>query len=186
MLLAYMLLVIAVLGASVAAIVLRADPKRWDNRLFAAMAFVDAFTAGLRGVEILAGRGLTDLAVLRTCHISSIWIAYLTIEFAYSYPFNRRLPGQTRAAVLAGTTFTTVLCVLPHTAAMFTPYTTFFYFLPYFVATLVLLGRNLKRVQESSIGIRLVMASLAMRWASGMVAFGFGKLVTPDLFHSLV
>jgi signal transduction histidine kinase len=188
MLLAYMLLIIAVLGASVGAIVLRADPRRWDNRIFAMMCFVDAISEAIRGYELLHGHPLTATYVLRVCHIGSIVIAYFTIEFAYSFPNNRQLPTKARIPVALGTLATIALSLHPATLPTFGPLSTFYYFFPYFTATLVLLFKNQRALQPgaSALGIRLVMLSIALRWVSGMLAFGIAKFISTPFFELML
>src|SRR5690348_17115532 len=101
-LLGYFLFLLAALGLAVATIVLRADPKRFENRAFAAMAFVDAINEALRATCLLEGRELFDPQALVTCSLGSITVAYLVVEFSYSFPFNQQLPGKVRAVLLTG------------------------------------------------------------------------------------
>jgi signal transduction histidine kinase len=188
MILAYLLIVLAVLGGSVALIVLRGDPKRWDNRVFAAMLLVDALTELLRGVEMFRGQQLTDAAVLHSCHVGSIIVAYFTIEFVYSYPFDRRMPRRARWPLMFFTLLTAIAAVHPALRSTFAPWTTYFYFLPYFAATLVLLFRNHQRLEhnEQIIGIRFVMLAVALRWVSAMSTFAVARNISPEAFGTMV
>lgn len=188
MILAYLMIVLAVLGASVAFVVLRGDPKRWDNRIFAVMLLIDALTELLRGVEMFRGQELTDASVLHSCHVGSIIVAYFAIEFAYSYPFDRRLPRRARWPLMFFTLLTAFSAVQPDLRAIIAPWTTYFYFLPYFFATLVLLYRNHRQLtkHQQITGVRFVMFALALRWVSAMATFAVARHISDEAFSSMV
>src|SRR5262245_59853057 len=109
----YLLLLIALLAVPLGVLVLRADPRRWDNQVFAVTIFVDSLTALLRSVEVFCGYALTDTLVMRTSAIGSVVTAYGALEFAYSFPFNRRPPWALRGPALAGALATLVAMVHP-------------------------------------------------------------------------
>lgn len=199
---------LGVLGVALSIIIVRADPRRWDNRIFAAMCLVDATTATIRAAHLFDTGSLLDTPLLRTCLFSSIITAYLTVEFAYSYPFSRQLPARPRAAVLGVTILAIILSLHPRTAAWFGVNSTLVYFLPYCLITLHLLARNLRELSGRTAslragelaspapadhptgrdvsGIPIVMLSLAGRWLSAMFTYAIAKRVGPELFSAAI
>src|SRR5262245_29610921 len=98
MMLAILLVVIACFGFAFAAVVLRADPSGRENRLFAALAGLDALNAGIHGALIFHGYRLTDPFVTRIDGAISAGVAALTIEFVRAFPIRRPMPAWARLA----------------------------------------------------------------------------------------
>lgn len=188
MVLAGLLLLLALLGYAVAALVLRADPKRWDNRIFAAMCFVDATNEAIRGTMMLDGRPLLEPSVLLCCFVGNIIVAHLAIEFAYSFPFNRRLPFTIGLPLMFGTFSSVLLAVHPLTQVRWGEIATYVYFLPYFLITLYFLFANFRRISEKRerTGIPLVMLAVAFRWATGMSTYLIARRVSPEAFRVML
>jgi len=182
--LAFFLLGIALLGLPLGLLVLRGDPKRWDNRVFAVTVFVDSVTAATRSVLVFLGHSLTDVIVLRTGAVGSVITAYCALEFAYSFPFNRQPPPAHRAVAMFGAGTSLCLMLHPATWEWFSHYCNYCFFIPYFLLTLALLFRNYRDLagRRDLAGIPLVLGGIAFRWAAGMFTFLVAKHVSPAMF----
>jgi signal transduction histidine kinase len=161
-------------------VVLRADPKRWDNQMFAGLAIVDGLTAALRALVIFDGHTLWDLAGIRCASFEAL-IGWFTIEFAYSFPFSTPAPRWLRAVALtASLAAGLALGVEPEWAARWIAYA---YFMPVFAVTVYLLVRNYQRVSGAqSPAVRTIMIALGLRWASGQATYVVAKALGHDAF----
>src|SRR5207247_4573660 len=90
-------------GVSFSLRILRADRHRWDNRAFATLGLLDASMALFRGVPAASGGDIADYTIMWPCAALSPLLAWWSIEFAYSFPFNRKLPWRWRWPLLAWT-----------------------------------------------------------------------------------
>ncbi len=178
------LFVIAGIELAWAVVVIRADPRRWDNRVFAVIGAVDSIMAGVRSVYVLEGYAIDDWAVGRLCSVLSVVLGYLTFEFAWSFPFSRPAPGWSRA-VVGGLSVAAIALLSSPDALRLIPVATFGYFLPVFILTVALLWRNLRRVEgRAAAAVRLVVAALVLRWTFAMMTYGVARQVSPQAFSS--
>jgi signal transduction histidine kinase len=170
----------AVLGAAFALVIYRADPKRWENRVFAAICAVDAGTSVMRTLFVAQGLSLTDFSVLRLCGALASLQAYLVFELAWAFPSGARAPRGARLAVLAATVGNIVLMGVTD---WYPKITSVVYFLPLFVITMVLLGRSYRRATPANLGaVRLVIFALVVRWLSAMFAYAIAQRLGVGLF----
>ncbi len=181
--LATLLFAIAVLGVALGALVLRADPKRWDNRFFFLLALADGATAAARGLLVLAGGAIDDHSMLLVGLVGATVTSYFSIEFAYAFPRNRPAPWPVRIVAAAGAVAGVVMTLKPSVTPIFFPRATLF-FLPYFIGTLALLFRTYRSLgnERAFVGIPLVLAAVAFRWSVGMFCFIVAKRMGPEAF----
>jgi signal transduction histidine kinase len=182
-----LLILIGVLGFAFAAMVLRADPKRWDNRVFAVLVFIDATMAVTRGGAILSGAAIMDRRLTDPMAGISFLLVLLTVEFAWSYPFSRRAPWPLRIATILVTGAAALLYFLPSTRPDFQPVITYLYFTPNFILILSLLIRNFRRLDRGErMPIALVMIAVAFRWLWALVCYGIGFPLGLEVFTTLL
>jgi signal transduction histidine kinase len=186
--LALLIFLIAVTGTAVGALVLKSDHKRWDSKIFAAMCFVDSATEAMRAAYILDGNYLTAIDVQRSCLLGGIAIAYLTVEFVYSFPFDRRLSPKRRAVLAAACLLAVSLVLHPATSSWFMPKAASLFFLPIFVVTIYYLAQNYSRLKAGpdSLGIPLVMLAIGLRWTSSMATFLVARRISQDAFSFML
>ncbi len=178
--LAALLAVIACCLFAFGVVVYRADPRRWDNKMFAGIAIIDAVTAAVRAVLVFEGHSIWDPLGVRSSGCQAL-IGFFTLEFAYSFPFNRPAPRWLRALNLAASLVATVLMLAPGTGAI--GWISYAYFLPVFVVTVFLLVRNYRRVAGAqSTAIRAVMLALALRWVTAQIAYSVARPLSADAF----
>lgn len=180
-------LLIGSLGVAFATLILRADPKRWDNRAFAVLGYLDAAMALFRGVAASSGADISDRTVMVPCAGMAPLLAWASIEFAYSFPFSRRLSWAWRVPLLVATTAAMVLVwtLIDNEIAMLV--VNFAFFVPASVIMLALLVRNLLRVDgERRAGVRLVALALALRWIAANVLYSLHPFVAHDTWALLL
>src|SRR5688572_32394654 len=90
----------AAFGVSLSAMVLRADPGRRDSRLFATLGILDSINLSLHGVFLLAGYSLAATTPVMVSGSVAVVLAYVTVEFAWSFPFEEPLPRRYRIPLL--------------------------------------------------------------------------------------
>jgi signal transduction histidine kinase len=179
------LVLATVLGCAFAPLVLRADPRRWDNRVFAAVGITDALMNGYRALMVLSGHKLSDTGTLLGCTAGAATIAWLSLEFAWSFPFNRPLAARYRVAILAWAAAALALCYYPPTRVLASHFITAVYFAPIFVLMCIGLRRNLRRVAavpERRRGIELVALAMISRWTAALFAYGIAPYVSAAIF----
>src|SRR5262249_21379421 len=88
LMLAALLAVISCCLLAFGIVVYRADPRRWDNKMFAGLAAIDALTAAMRALVLIEGHQICDPHAVRASGVDAL-IGFFTIEFAYSFPFDR-------------------------------------------------------------------------------------------------
>ena len=91
------------LGVAFALLIFRADPKRHDNRAFAVLGLLDATMALFRGTAGVLGSDIADIIVLFPCALLAPFLGWATLEFAWSFPFNRPMPWRWRVPVMLAT-----------------------------------------------------------------------------------
>jgi len=177
---------VGILGFAFAAVIYRADPRRFDNRVFALLGLANSITSAYAGILVLAGYRMTDAFTLRTCSAIIIAIAYFSVEFGYSFPLNRPLPGRWRAPLLGVSLLALVLVLHPATSASAMSHISTFYFLPMFVLMVFLLMRNLRSVSGDRTAIYLVVGGIIFRWVLGLFAYNIARAVSPAFFEAAV
>src|SRR5687767_13170583 len=165
MLTGVILVALGVLGLAVAALVWRSDPDRLDNRMFALLAAADSARSAWLGGVVLDGNSLGSEATLIPGVIGAIVVAYLSIEFVYSFPFERRAPAWMRWPLFVMMLVGLVLVLHPTTRATCHTWLTFGYFLPVFALALGLLWKNYRRLVGDRVGITIIMLAIAIRWS---------------------
>lgn len=180
--LAALFFVLAFLGVTFALVVLRADPRRWDNRVFAAMALLDGATSAYRGLVLGSGRSLEDLTAEATCGRSAIVMVWIAIEFAASFPFSRPAPARIRVPTLFVVGATLALSLVPPTRDFVLDYCEFFLFIPAFAAILALAWRNLRKAGGDRSGIVVVMGAIVFRWANAVMTWAIARFAWPNAF----
>ena len=177
--------IVGSLGAAFALLILRADPRRHDNRAFAVLGLLDAAMALYRGIAGLYGVSITDRDVMLPCALLSPLLAWATIEFAWSFPFSRPLPWRWRCSLMVAIAIAiTVIAGFRTTWYMTALNLTFFPSVT--VATVVLLVRNLRRLEGDRFGVRLVIAAIAVRWLTANIVYGVYGVVSPELWGVLL
>ena len=169
--LAAFLIAIGCLSFAFSALVLRADVKSRDSRLFAAMGIVDGAISLGRAALLLEGHHIADLDCEHFAGAGSFLLAYLGMEFAYSFPFNRRPPALLRAVLALATAVSLVLFTLPATFPWFGRAASYTYFLPSWGVMSYYLAQNYRRTTGDRAGIALVIVALTFRWLTGIATY---------------
>jgi signal transduction histidine kinase len=178
--LALLLFLTAAVGAAFAWVIYRADPRRWDNRVFAAIVALDACMSVLRMVVVAQGGSLTEVPVMRLCGSISSLQAYLVFEFAWAFPGRPEAPRWARLAVLAATLGNVLWMNLTD---WFSTYTTFVFFMPLFLGTMALLFRSYRRATRAdAAAVRLVIVAMLARWLSAMTAYAVAQRIDQGFF----
>jgi signal transduction histidine kinase len=175
-------ILIACVELAFCVVIYRADPQRWDNRIFAFMGTIDAAMSIVRALYQLGGVSVAEWAVGQVCACLSVVLAFLTLEFAWSFPFSRPQPMWSRipAAIFSAAAF--ALLLSPWSLA-FAEIVTEVFFLPMLLATIWRLAANLRQVQGSQARpVKLIMAALLMRWGFAMFAYGVAQHISPRAF----
>ena len=162
--------VIGLLALTFSILILRADPCRWDNRAFASLGFLDAATALYRGVAGWFGASQLDPEVIIPCSLVAPFLAWATIEFAYSFPFARPLPWRWRWPLVAWTAGALALMVTRRPSDSPVPLNLVFFY-PVSVVFIALQVRNLRRMTTDRTGVRLVLGALALRWLTANATY---------------
>ena len=179
-------LLIGSLGVAFSLLILRADPRRWDNRSFATLGLLDASMALFRGVTAASGAAIADRAVMVPCAALSPLLAWWSIEFAYSFPFNRRLPWKWRLPLIAATALTSASIVFAGGKQEINGAVNFVFFIPAMLLMVVLAWRNLRRVTGDRFGVRLLIAALLLRWITANIVYSLIEVVDADAWATLL
>jgi signal transduction histidine kinase len=161
-------------------VVLRAEPRRWDNRVFAAMALGDATLSAYRGLAVMSGHSLVELDVVANNTRAAFVMAWLSIEFAYSFPFSRPAPARIRVPTVIAVGAMLGLSAIPATKLFAITSWSYLLILPAFVVMVALLARNLRRANDDRIAIIMVMGALVFRWFSPIVTWGLVRRLWPE------
>lgn len=173
---------ISALGVAFSVALIRADPKRWDNRVFGAMGLLDAFTNAYRGVVLLSGHDLTEPDILPFCGALAVPLGWGSIEFAYSFPFSRPMPNRLRIPVVAATVATLAMTFHPWTRKLSQDYSNYYFFTPAFLVMTALMARNVRNVKGDRSALKLLAAALVVRWFTAIVVYGPIYDLWPALF----
>jgi len=168
-------------------VILRAAPERYDNRVFAAMGLIEGGLQVFRGFSLLEGHDMLSRVCLQGDMLATIPMGYLTLGFAYSFPFNRRPPMRFLVPAFVWTAAAFAASAHPATLMWFVKRSTWLYFLPVVIITMWLLYRNTQRLtRRDPFGIHLVMIGIAFRWAFGMFTFVVGPELSSPVFRMLI
>ena len=162
-------IIIGSLGVAFALLIFRADPQRHDNRAFALLGLLDATMALFRGISAVHGAGIADFTVMLPCAMVAPLLGWASLEFAWSFPFNRPLPWRWRVPI-ALATFATVVAIMLG-GEKIRNLTNAFFFIP---ATLFMVWfqiRNLRRLRGDRLGVKLVVAALVLRWVTANIVY---------------
>lgn len=167
--------------------ILRAAPERYDNRVFAAIGIIEGALQVFRGFAVLEGHDMLGVVCMHADLLATIGMGYLTLGFAYSFPFSRRPPLRFLVPALVWSLAAFALSVHPATVWWFAERSALLFFMPLFVITLWLLWRNTQRLtRRDPFGVHLVMIGLAFRWGFGMFTFVVGPKLGTPVFRMLV
>ena len=180
-------ILIGSLGLAFALLILRADPRRWDNRAFATLGFLDATMALFRGITTASGADLADAMVMLPCASLAPMLVWWSIEFAYSFPHNRPMPWRWRAPLmlLTAASVTSIILFKGKTGEVFAV-VQFGFFIPGMFVMLALQLRNLRRHTGERFGVRLVMIAILLRWISANVLYTIFPLLDEDVWRDLL
>ncbi|MBX3227822.1 MAG: hypothetical protein KIT84_15805 [Labilithrix sp.] len=177
--------VMAALGVAFSLALIRADPRRWDNRVFGAMGLLDSAASAYRGVTLLGGGDLAEREVLIVCGALAIPLGWGSIEFAYSFPFSRPAPMKLRVPVGLATVASLFVALNPATREL-TKYANYYYYTPAFVVMTALLVRSLRTAKTDVVALRLLAAALFVRWAFAIVVYGPVYDLYPEAFPTWI
>lgn len=168
-------------------VILRAAPERYDNRVFAAMGLIEGGLQVFRGFSLLEGHDMMSRICLQGDMLATVPMGYLTLGFAYSFPFNRRPPMRFLIPAFVWTAAAFVASAHPATMMWFVKRSMWLYFMPVMLMTLVLLYRNTQRLtRRDPFGIHLVMIGLAFRWIFALFTFLVGPELSRPVFRMLI
>jgi signal transduction histidine kinase len=177
---------VAVLGWAFAWVIYRAAPRRFDNRVFAALGFMNSVLSAYAAVLALAGYRMSEPFPLRSCGAIVVAVAVLSVEFGYSFPLNRPLPGRARAAILAYAAACMALYVHPATYPWFGNVINVAFFLPAFLAMMWFLVRNVRSLPGDRSAGWLVIGGVGFRWLLGLFTFNVARHISPRVFETAV
>jgi signal transduction histidine kinase len=166
------LLCIAALGLAYAALVWRAAPTRRENRVFGALAFVDAIQVAWRGAMVAIGYPISADVVLDPCSIATMGLAILSAEFLWDAAGTGPLPRWIRAALWVSSLVAAVLLVALPAGSVPARTVQNVYFTPV-TFTIVALGVR-ALVRSRRVGIRLIAGALIFRWLFGHLVYTLG------------
>jgi signal transduction histidine kinase len=178
-------ILIGSLGVAFAALILRADPHRHDNRTFFVLGLLDATMALFRGTAALTGYQIADIEVLLPCAAIAPFLGWASLEFAWSFPFNRPLPWRYRVPLILATLATSTLLVTGrgHTESNLS---NALFFIPATILMISFQVRNLRRVEGDRLGVKLVVAALMMRWITANIVYSVFGHVPSDTWSNIL
>jgi signal transduction histidine kinase len=162
-------LAIASLGAAYAGLVFRAAPHRRDNVLFGLLALTDAAMTAWRGLNVIAGDRIIDVAVTIPCSLATIVLSTITLEFIVSFPGRRGMGWRWRLPVWLWGVYGAIVLIVEasqgsnHALAQWT------YFAPNMLVVFALGYRSWRLTNDRA--VRTVIGMLWFRWAFGFVTY---------------
>jgi signal transduction histidine kinase len=169
-----LLLAIAVVGAAYCSMVLRAAPRRRDNRLFFAIGILDVTMVAWRGVFVLSGGTIVDAWCLAPCSVGTTVLAIICVEFLWGFPNHPRMPWSLRAALIVASIAASIYMTLFPAITPGMRFISFAYFLPVTLTICIVGVRAWRRTR--TVGVRLIVGALLFRWVYGFVAYLVGEL----------
>ena len=167
------LLTIALIGAAYASLVLRAAPERRDNRLFFVIAMMDAAMVAWRGIHLLAGGRIVDLACLMPCGVGTMGLAIVCVDFMWGFPGRRGLSWPVRGLMIAWAIVFSVLMLASNEEGIWRGVVSFGFYSPMTLIICAVGVRTWRRTR--TVGVRLIVAALVFRWVYGNVAYTIGQ-----------
>lgn len=166
-------LAIAAIGTAFAILVLRGAPRRRDNLLFGALALIDAAMVAWRGVNVVAGDSIVDVAVVVPCALGTMVLAVISIDFMASYPRRAALSWRWRGVVLAWFGVAAIVMVTAERERS-TDLTGIeqLFFVPAAMVVFFLARRSWQHTANRD--EHAVIGALCFRWAFGIAAYALG------------
>ncbi|MEJ7728324.1 MAG: ATP-binding protein [Polyangiaceae bacterium] len=185
---AFILFCIGVMGGLLAVVVLRADPRRWDNRFFAVTMCLDALLSVVRSICLLSGLHLFDRPCLQVSLVLNVLLAYASAEFVWAFPSGRPAPHALRIPVLGWTLVCAGLASHPDGFRWFGPRGDVLFFWPFFAVVLGLLAKNARALRNASErgGVAVVLIGVALRWTFSVFAYDLAKGVSHPAFRVIL
>ncbi len=178
-------ILIGSLGVAFAALILRADPTRHDNRAFFVLGLLDATMALFRGVAAVTGHSIAESSVLLPCAAMAPFLALASLEFAWSFPFNRRMPWRLRIPIAVATLVTAIVLIGGRSVTT-SNLSNALFFLPASVLMISWQIRNLRRVERDRLGAKLVVAALMMRWITANIVYSLYGRVDASTWETML
>jgi signal transduction histidine kinase len=178
-------ILIGSLGVAFAALILRADPRRHDNRVFFVLGLLDATMALFRGTATLTGYHISETSVLLPCAAIAPFLGWASLEFAWSFPFSRPLPWRWRVPVGVATVITSTILIIGRNSQT-SNLTNAFFFIPVSLLMFAMQFRNLRRVEGDRLGAKLVVAAMMMRWITANVVYSLFGHVAPGTWGTVL
>lgn len=177
---------VGVLGFAFAAVIYQAAPRRFDNRIFAALGFMNSVISAYAAVLVRTGYRMSEPFPLRSCGAIVIVIAVLSVEFGYSFPLNRPMPARLRALLWGYAAACTALYVHPGTFTWFGNVINLAFFLPAFLIMMFCLVRNVRSLPGERGAGWLVVGAVGFRWLLGLFTFNVARYISPSVFEATV
>jgi len=168
-------LVIAMVGASYAALVLRGARSR-DNLVFGLLTLTDAGMTAWRGINVLTGGSIVSRGVLIPCTIGTILLAMLTLEFIAGFPRGRAMSWRWRFPMMLWGTGALAFATI-NSGGPWGPNThlEIFFFAP--MTLMIFIAGAFAYHRTTLRDARIVIGVLWFRWAFGFVAYFIGPLL---------
>jgi signal transduction histidine kinase len=175
-------------GLLFAVLLVRADPRRRENRLLALAAALDVAMMATGGAVLAAGGSLTEPSYIWVCLVGRILVVHPILEFTYAFPFDESPRPAVRRIGLAATAAAVTLALIPATSAWFENWGATFFFVPYFAVTAAVLLRNRRRFRGRADGggVRIVLFAVASRFGLELATFHIVRYLAPEAFPVLL
>jgi signal transduction histidine kinase len=138
-----------------------------------------------RGTAALTGYEISNTSVLLPCAAIAPFLGWASLEFAWSFPFNRPLPWRWRVPIGFATVITSLVLVggrNPQTSNL----TNAFFFIPASLLMFSMQIRNLRRVEGDRLGVKLVVAAMMMRWITANIVYSLFGHVSPGTWGTIL
>ncbi|HWU86567.1 MAG TPA: hypothetical protein VN253_04805, partial [Kofleriaceae bacterium] len=173
MLAGIIVLAVAAIGGAYAVLILRAAPHRRDNLTFGKLALLDAAITAWRGLNVLAGDSLADMAYALPCALGTIGLALLTIEFISAFPRRPSITWRCRIPMVLWAAGAVALAVLETRGIIRVPVVEWAFFMPVTFVIFAIGARAWRRTTDRA--AHTVIAMLWLRWGFGFVAFKIAR-----------
>jgi signal transduction histidine kinase len=166
-------LAVAAIGAAYAILILRAAPHRRDNVTFGKLALLDAAITTWRGLNVLAGESLADMAYTLPCALGSIGLALLTMEFMSAFPRRPAISWRCRAPMVLWAAGAVVLVVLQLRGIVNRHLAEWLFYTPVTLVIFAIGWRAWRHTTDRD--ARTVIAMLWLRWGFGFAVFKIAR-----------